>query len=113
MEKTIQNINPIKTESSEITDKIEVYNLAKIFNEEQISDFNLIRFIVKPDQLSDLDQHKVKEYWYIAKGQGALYINGEEVLAKEGETYFFDSFVTHQIKNKSKESNLEILSIWW
>jgi len=108
-----KKLNPVDIESSEITDATEVYNFAKIFKEKQLSDVNLIRFIVNPNYLSTLDQHKVKEYWYLAKGNGLLYIDGREVEAKEGEVYFFDSFVTHQIKNTSTDSKLEILSIWW
>ncbi|MFK7000958.1 cupin domain-containing protein [Flavobacterium oreochromis] len=103
----------IPIESTDINTIREVYNFTRTIEGKELSSFNLIRFIVNPDSLSDLDRHEAKEYWYFAKGNGLLYINGNEVQAKEGEVYFFDSLVTHQVKNLSHETNLEILSIWW
>lgn len=113
MKSDAKETTPIAIESTDINSIREVYNFSRTIDDKLLSDFNLIRFIVNPDCLSDLDQHKVKEYWYFAKGGGLLYINGNEVQAKEGEVYFFDSFVTHQVKNTSQDTNLEILSIWW
>lgn len=113
MKTTDMEVNPVRIESSDISDVGQVHNFSKIFGARSISDFNLIRFIVSPNRLSDLDQHQVKEYWYFAKGNGILFIDDLQISAKEGELYFFDSFVTHQVKNISSDTALEILSIWW
>ncbi len=106
-------VNPVRIESTDISDVGQVHNFSKIFDGRSISDFNLIRFIVSPDRLSDLDQHHVKEYWYFAKGNGILFVDDQQISAKEGELYFFDSFVKHQVKNTSSDTAMEILSIWW
>ncbi|WP_217606637.1 cupin domain-containing protein [Chitinophaga sp. GbtcB8] len=113
MEKHIQPIIPMTVASSELTNETATYNLSKIFEDQALSDFNLIRFIVYPGQRSVEDQHRSREYWYIAKGEGRLTINGQDVIAKEGEVFFFNSLSTHQIINLSNDHNLEILSIWW
>jgi mannose-6-phosphate isomerase-like protein (cupin superfamily) len=113
METLVQPIAPMAVESSELTNETATYNLSKIFEHQSLSDFNLIRFVVYPGQQSVQDQHKSREYWYIAKGEGQLTINGQDTIAKEGNVFFFNSMSTHQIRNLSADQDLEILSIWW
>jgi mannose-6-phosphate isomerase-like protein (cupin superfamily) len=113
MEKTGTLNAKMEIESSEITHSTAMHNFSKLVNGIRISDFNLIRFIVKPACESVQDQHAVKEYWYIAKGEGIIYINESEAQAKEGDVFFFDSHTTHLIRNSSAVQPLEILSIWW
>jgi mannose-6-phosphate isomerase-like protein (cupin superfamily) len=104
----------IKATEVEENESYAMHHFPRIIEEKTISDFNLIRFIVKPNQESVEDQHKVKEKWYIAKGEGLLVINQtEKIIAKEGDLFFFDSMTTHKIYNPSPTDNLEILSIWW
>ena len=103
----------IPVATSEITKATEIYNFSRIVAGKELSPFNLIRFIIYPGEQSILDKHAVKEYWCIVKGVGVLKINGEENFVKEGELYFFESYVTHEIKNTSSVENLEIISVWW
>lgn len=107
-------INPIPVESSEISAATELYNFTRILNGRQLSDFNLMRIVVLPGQESEEDQHAVKEYWYVAKGEGILKIDGDTLMhLQQGQVYFFDSQVRHLVQNTSAAENLEILSIWW
>jgi mannose-6-phosphate isomerase-like protein (cupin superfamily) len=107
-------MNSIIPEQIEQTDSYEMHHFSKMINNIQVSDFNLIRFIVKPNKGSIEDKHKVREYWFICKGKGNLSINGmAPVPVKEGQLFFFDSMISHQIHNTSMNENLEILSVWW
>lgn len=107
-------MTPIRPNQIEENDNYTMYSFPNIIVDKQISDFNLIRFIVKPNKESVEDKHKVKEKWYIMKGKGRLIINQtEEIIVKEGDLFFFDSMVTHKIYNCSDINDLEVLSIWW
>lgn len=103
----------IPVDTTEHNADTELYNFARFLQGRALSEFNFIRFVVHTGKHSALDKHAVKEYWYIARGEGLLKIDEEEIPVKEGELYFFDSYSTHSIKNTSATENLEILSVWW
>ena len=105
--------NPILPNSLEQTDVGDFFHFSRIIDGLEVANFNLIRFVVKPGKESLLDQHKVKEYWYIAKGQGLLKLNEKQIIANPGDLFYFQSQDTHKIKNLSTNDDMEILSIWW
>lgn len=78
------------------------------------ADFNIIHFSVSPGCTTENDRHKVRECWFILRGKGLMTLNDTDCSSvEEGELYFFDSMVSHQVFNISYEASLEILSIWW
>ena len=103
----------VHVESEDVNAVSKALNFMNKQGDMSMSDFNLIHFFVNPGAQSVLDQHKVKEYWFVMKGSGELKINGENCDVKAGELYFFDSMISHHITNKSQTESLEILSIWW
>ena len=75
--------------------------------------FNMAKFVVKPKKTSIVDQHEVKEIWYIASGEAIFTHNGRDYYIKSGDYYFIDSNETHQVHNNSSTEDLVIHSLWW
>jgi mannose-6-phosphate isomerase-like protein (cupin superfamily) len=75
--------------------------------------FKFSKFYVAVGGQTPADKHQVNEIWYVIQGEGELtYDENEVVSLKKGEAIFFDSQVTHTIKNTGS-SAMEIMSVWW
>ena len=61
---------------------------------------------------SPLDEHAVRECWYIIRGTGILTYQGEEHTVKQKQLLFFESHHSHFVHNTGDEELL-LLSIWW
>ena len=59
-----------------------------------------------------VDQHQVRECWYIISGTGKLNYQGKEQNVGPEQMLFFESHHSHFIQNTSNEA-LKILSLWW
>ncbi|MBU2714020.1 cupin domain-containing protein [Zooshikella harenae] len=69
-------------------------------------------FVVKPGFISRLDQHSAKEVWMVKQGKGILEYDGQLFSLKAGDTYYFSSNITHQVRNTGT-IDIEIFSTWW
>ena len=98
----------------ESLDSCSIIHFSKTLGETDVSPFNVIHASIKPGGNTERDQHKVREYWFIAHGSGRLVLNDHEMFnVAKGELYYFDSMVSHQLFNLSDQEDLEILSMWW
>ncbi len=75
--------------------------------------FKASRIVISPGQWSPLDEHEVRECWFIAAGEGTLVYAGEVTeKVKTGDFLYYDSFKSHKILNESS-GDLVIFSMWW
>lgn len=74
--------------------------------------FQASRFSLAPGASSPVDQHSVREMWFIASGAGKLIFDGSEHDVVAGHALYFPSGKTHQITNCS-DSELVVFSVWW
>lgn len=58
------------------------------------------RLDIKPGEEISYQYHNDRdECWYISSGLGLLILNGEDLLACAGDTFYIKKGVSHQIKN--------------
>ena len=58
------------------------------------------RLDIKPGEEISYQYHNCRdECWYISSGLGLLILNGEDLLACAGDTFYIKKGVSHQIKN--------------
>ena len=69
-------------------------------NDEQRVNFHFAHFSVAANTSSDIDQHKVRELWYVLEGTSELTSTDSSQMMKKGDTFFIETKVPHQIHNK-------------
>ena len=74
--------------------------------------FSSSLFVVEPGQDTGLDQHDVKEIWYIASGNALISLDGAEIELSAGQAIGFSANQVHSAHNE-KSCDLVIFSIWW
>ncbi|QHI35951.1 hypothetical protein IMCC3317_12990 [Kordia antarctica] len=75
--------------------------------------FKASRWSVSPGFSSPVDQHEVKECWFVASGKGVLTFKGDiKGDIQAGDVIHFDPMESHQVYNSGEEL-LTIFSIWW
>ncbi len=75
--------------------------------------FKASRWYVSPGFSSPIDQHQVRECWFIASGKGVLTFDGSvEGDIQAGDVIHFAPMESHEVYNSGNEP-LIIFSVWW
>jgi mannose-6-phosphate isomerase-like protein (cupin superfamily) len=74
--------------------------------------FKASRWVVPVTGASDVDQHVVKEIWFIASGIGVLEYDGRTVHVAARDVLHMESQKPHRVVNVGAEP-LVVFSVWW
>ena len=94
------------------TEGMEVEELATNEQDPSFAPFKGSRFVVPVGAATDLDQHDVRECWFIASGTGALEYDGRVVRVAARDVVHMDSQRPHRVVNDGTEP-LSVFSVWW
>ena len=79
----------------------------------QCTPFEVSRIVIAPNTWTPMDQHEVKECWFISSGNGLLEYDGQEpVSVGAGDVLLYDSQHSHRIYNAGVD-DLVVFSLWW
>jgi mannose-6-phosphate isomerase-like protein (cupin superfamily) len=77
-----------------------------------LTPFKSSRFEVEAGCSSPVDQHEVREIWFIAQGEGELTYDGVPMRIRAGEVCCFEPRKPHAVVNDGA-STLVVFSVWW
>ena len=69
------------------------------------NDLPLEHFVMRvttPDNPFEPHQHEESELWYVARGEGLVFLDGEEHVVREGDLIVLTSGVIHGLHTESE-----------